>query len=433
MKFLCSIPLLLIFSYLPVFSETVVVAPTGVYKEIDTSADNLLIQRLNSENTAVSKNAFDSVMTSLDSHNPIVLCVAGRYQFLGGAPFQGIKLYLIGRLRVIYDTRRCTDPTVGDTVQVLDQQLFPTFQEWVNSNKAEYIKANLEAISYFASHHENYDQRWINLRGMGAIQEGMGGEPKNNPLSLPEFDWARIKTELVTRQMDFFQNYEENYFIGRFGRSSAMTFNDPLVLRLARASAKGDKAELLSLVSAGTDPNFKGKNGVTPLVWAIGSGNTVGVETLLLNGANPNVIFEKSISAIGLSVFLGQGDILELLLKHGGQLVNVEGIDPDQLMQDAVLYSQPGSLKVIQILHKHGVSVLGRTGFEGKYLETAISFGAYEKALLLIGLGADKVISNKNREFIQKEIKKKLGQPSQDKNFPLLLQKLKDLGFETSP
>ncbi len=109
-------------------------------------------------------------------------------------------------------------------------------------------------------------------------------------------------------------------------------FANANVIALALAAERGDTKEIDRLVSAGTDVNTRGKDGMTPLLWAMWAKNKVGFLQLLERGADPNLQLTGG-SSIGSSVTSwsaraeNDSEWLEIVLKHGADpnLVNPGG------------------------------------------------------------------------------------------------------------
>src|SRR2546428_3252830 len=59
-------------------------------------------------------------------------------------------------------------------------------------------------------------------------------------------------------------------------------------LALAKAAGRGDVKEINRLIAEGVSVNAVGKQGITPLWWALWTKNYEGFSALLDKGANPN-------------------------------------------------------------------------------------------------------------------------------------------------
>lgn len=103
-------------------------------------------------------------------------------------------------------------------------------------------------------------------------------------------------------------------------RSAQQTFLDPLVATLVIAVSQGDFADADKALKAGANVNSIGVEGLTPLLWVMGTTLNVGkIEYLLRAGANPNYRDEKTfVSPMYLAAGGNRPDILELLLKYNG-------------------------------------------------------------------------------------------------------------------
>lgn len=72
-------------------------------------------------------------------------------------------------------------------------------------------------------------------------------------------------------------------------------------------------------MAKGVSVNVEGKDGITPLCWAVWTKNLEGARLLLEGGANPNVRPEHN--AAPMEAAAGQSaDVLKLLIKYGGDV-----------------------------------------------------------------------------------------------------------------
>ena len=100
------------------------------------------------------------------------------------------------------------------------------------------------------------------------------------------------------------------------GKTAGDVFS-PELAKLARAACTGDMAGVEAAIRAGADPNGKGYEGVTPLIWAENCESIAGIEALLAAEADPNLRFGDT-TPVCLAAGMDNPAILNLLLKHGG-------------------------------------------------------------------------------------------------------------------
>ena len=178
----------------------------------------------------------------------------------------------------------------------------------------------------------------------------------NNPQAVQKvFEGARLKSP----QESIYETKwkAENYF------------SDPKIIELCRAIEKQDVEEMQRIIDSGADVNAKGKDNMPILLWAYPAGEQ-GMECLLKNGADPNVILESS--------YEGRSDV----------------ITPGSvLLHTAIMSSLGGDAKFenyVDLLLKYGADPdLGKPA----PLPTAVYFcsnpNAYRVCYRLIDAGAD--------------------------------------------
>ena len=100
--------------------------------------------------------------------------------------------------------------------------------------------------------------------------------------------------------------------------SAASLFTDPGARKLAEAACDGRTGEISKLAAAGVAPNTRGKNGETPVFWALSCRNLAGVKALLAAGADPNHQDDFFITPVAASATVDEPEYLEAFLKVGG-------------------------------------------------------------------------------------------------------------------
>ena len=98
----------------------------------------------------------------------------------------------------------------------------------------------------------------------------------------------------------------------------SVIFADPTIRDLSRAACEGNAPAVRSAVQAGADPNAVGRDGITPLAWAVRCESVAGVKALLAAGANPDqVIGDRFTSVVYLAASGDDPGPLEVLLGAG--------------------------------------------------------------------------------------------------------------------
>lgn len=138
-------------------------------------------------------------------------------------------------------------------------------------------------------------------------------------------------------------------------------------------------------LNAGANINVVGVEGLTPLLWIMGTTLNVGkIEYLLKAGANPNYRDQKSLAS---PMFLASGgnrpDILELLLKYKGD-PNLTGKNSESMLMVAVSQFRD---KNVDLLLEYGANI-NQTDKHGETVANhATSYGRYDLIARLLDLG----------------------------------------------
>ncbi len=129
--------------------------------------------------------------------------------------------------------------------------------------------------------------------------------------------------------------------------------------QLARAAAAGQAQEVAALIAQGADPNARGKDTMTPLMWAVFARSAQGVEALLKGGAKAQDFITLTRSGgVTIRVFpimmaarFNQPEMMKALLEHGA--------DPETKGDGAntVLVEASHCFSCFRLLVDHGADV----------------------------------------------------------------------------
>jgi ankyrin repeat protein len=95
-------------------------------------------------------------------------------------------------------------------------------------------------------------------------------------------------------------------------------FPNPRAVLLVEAAMAGDAEEARRLVAAGAAVNARGRQGVTPLLWAVAHGDVQAMNILLRLGADVRAVDERGRSAMAIATVDERLEVLETLLAAGG-------------------------------------------------------------------------------------------------------------------
>jgi hypothetical protein len=177
----------------------------GVYKEIDVARHNRAVETLHDTNQEEKKQIVDSILQQPNRYNPPVLYALSRELFQQGRKDEAIYWFYLGQLRARYDANRCVDISARQGVAVLNGVYGPDINKYAFEN-VELLKTTVERVLAFVrANEEEYDQRWINLHGMGAVIASMGDTTQVPQLSEPRERWREIKVKTLDDYSTGFQ------------------------------------------------------------------------------------------------------------------------------------------------------------------------------------------------------------------------------------
>jgi ankyrin repeat protein len=191
-------------------------------------------------------------------------------------------------------------------------------------------------------------------------------------------------------------------------------FADPKVAELAEAARDGEVERVNELVAQGAKPNAKGKEGFTPLMYAMSGKSVNGFKRLLELGGDPNLQTERGESVMSFAAHRQESECLKLALKHGGNpnlrsrpaaKSNFDSTPPFIVVvfDPTPIFDAVGSRNVenARILIKAGADINARTAngdvsLDGQTpLHEAALLGSFDVMYVLLEAGADFRVKDK--------------------------------------
>lgn len=177
-------------------------------------------------------------------------------------------------------------------------------------------------------------------------------------------------------------------------------FTDRVQADFVAAVGGGDLQRAQQLLAQGANVNAIGKEGMTPLFWAIGKQNLEGFRFLLSHGANPNLIVrwkdtkgrEQSENTLRLAAMLENAAYLQAALDAGGNPNLIVNSIRQTPLYTAILHQRRANV-VLLLQRGAGINHLDKA--QKTPINHAISMNHYSLALLLLKRGADPKIKNR--------------------------------------
>jgi hypothetical protein len=189
------IPLCILFA-IPSLAQNVnqyPVKPKGVYSQINMVNDQKMISQLT--DGTHNRQAMNSVIQHAGQYSPPVLYVLSDVLFKLNRKDEAAYWFYIAQLRARYDINRCADKTA--TAARYNEMYGPQINKYTMQGNLDKLTQLInKVVAYVATNNESYDQRWINLEGMGAMQSSLDGK-QPNALSMPQSQWASIKAKTI--------------------------------------------------------------------------------------------------------------------------------------------------------------------------------------------------------------------------------------------
>lgn len=188
-------------------SQTKEIKPKGIYKEIDVARHNEVIEILNGKNKKLKQPTVDSILKNPNFYNPPVIYALSGELFAQDKKEDATYWFYVAQLRARYDANLCLDNSAKQAVSVLNNDYGPDINKYAFQDINKLEKTVTKVVDFVRANEENYDHRWINLRGMDAVLAGMDDNAEKKELSQPKEKWSEIKKKTVDDYYNGFIEY----------------------------------------------------------------------------------------------------------------------------------------------------------------------------------------------------------------------------------
>lgn len=187
-------------------AESRSVAPRGIYAQIDTRGQTQAIQALSAGSPGERQATMDAIRSAPGRYAPPVFFVLSEVLFDMGEEDEGAFWFYAGQLRARFDANRCADVSARQAVSGLSQRFGPRINQYAFGDVGKLEALVPRVIEWDRNTPHDYDHRWINLHGMGAMMSALDESHQDTaPLSLPEDQWSSIAEKTRTDYLDGFR------------------------------------------------------------------------------------------------------------------------------------------------------------------------------------------------------------------------------------
>jgi hypothetical protein len=178
-----------------VLADPVPVEPKGEYAKIDVKLANETIKSLGKGSAEEKQKAVEQIKKSPEKYAPPVFYALSKSLFEDGKNDDAAFWFYAGQLRARFDANRCADVPAREAVAILNGEYGPAINQYSFRDLSKLEKLIHKVVEWDRKTKHDYDHRWINLHGLDAMIEGLGGDDaggKPSAMSLPEKQWEEI-------------------------------------------------------------------------------------------------------------------------------------------------------------------------------------------------------------------------------------------------
>lgn len=194
----------------PAAPPTQILAPQGVYAQIDTKLGQEALRLLSQGSAQQQQNVLERVRAAPEKFQPPVFYVLSQVLFKAGLQDEAAFWFYAGQLRARFDANRCADVSARQAVDVMNQNYGGTINRYMfqDLDKAQELIAKV--VEWDRKTPYAYDPHWINLHGIQAVQAAkdpkLAAKLTMDSLSLPQSQWASLAEQTRTKYLQGFQD-----------------------------------------------------------------------------------------------------------------------------------------------------------------------------------------------------------------------------------
>lgn len=205
-KFLSLVVGVVLFGAAQIAAEDRAVPLKGVYKEIRTAREMEAISTFMKGTDEAKEQLAERIQEHPERYAPAVFFHLARYHFEQEDEDEALFWLYAARIRTWYDIKRCTDRSVGDSVEVLNRQLPPLLRLIQFEDIPNAKRLMKRAIAWDRTTPYEYDPRWIALHGLRASLPPTA-DGKTESLTIPEDQWVELAE---THRKEYHKNWLED-------------------------------------------------------------------------------------------------------------------------------------------------------------------------------------------------------------------------------
>ena len=187
--------------------EVIIVKPVGEYATIDMKPCMDQLRTLDTGSSSQQDKLIDQIKANPSKYNPVIFYHMSRVLFDQNKKDEAAFWFYAGQLRARYDANRCADVSARSAVAVLNQEFGAPINRYAMQDLQKLEDTVNKVVAFDEKTAHDYDNRWINLHGMGSMIDSLEGKQTEKVrLSLPEEQWTAIANK--TRE-EYLKGFKE--------------------------------------------------------------------------------------------------------------------------------------------------------------------------------------------------------------------------------